>query len=53
MIYLVLYVDDMLLVCNNIKLIDLLKQQLKDKFDMKDLGPTKRILGVELIIKRT
>ncbi|KAH9770027.1 Integrase catalytic domain-containing protein [Citrus sinensis] len=51
-IYLVLYVDDMLLACKNMKLIDLLKQQLKDKFDMKDLGPAKKILGVELVRNR-
>ncbi|KAH9779746.1 hypothetical protein KPL71_007826 [Citrus sinensis] len=47
-IYLVLYVDNMLLTCKNMKLIDLLKQQLRDKFDMKDLGPAKKILGVEM-----
>ncbi|KAH9704893.1 Integrase catalytic domain-containing protein [Citrus sinensis] len=52
-IYLVLYVDDMLLACKNMKLIDLLKQQLRDKFDMKDFGPTKRILGVEMVKNRT
>ncbi|KAH9769407.1 Integrase catalytic domain-containing protein [Citrus sinensis] len=52
-IYLVLYVDDMLLACKNMKLIDLLKQQLRDKFDMKDLGPAKRILGVEMAKNRT
>ncbi|KAH9728536.1 hypothetical protein KPL70_009073 [Citrus sinensis] len=52
-IYLVLYVDDMLLASKSMKLIDLLKQQLRDKFDMKDLGPVKKILGVEMIRNRT
>ncbi|KAH9779745.1 hypothetical protein KPL71_007826 [Citrus sinensis] len=52
-IYLVLYVDNMLLTCKNMKLIDLLKQQLRDKFDMKDLGPAKKILGVEMVRNRT
>ena len=53
MIYLVLYIDDMLLAYKNMKLIDLLKQQLKDKFDMKDLGLTKKILRVELVRNKT
>ncbi|KAH9705871.1 reverse transcriptase Ty1/copia-type domain-containing protein [Citrus sinensis] len=52
-IYLVLYVDDMLLASKSMKLIDLPKQQLKDKFDMKDLSPAKKILGVEMIRNRT
>ncbi|KAK9179751.1 hypothetical protein WN943_028956 [Citrus x changshan-huyou] len=52
-IYLVLYVDDMFLDSKSMKLIDLLKQQLRDKFDMKDLGPAKKILGVEMIRNRT
>ncbi|KAH9752684.1 hypothetical protein KPL71_014795 [Citrus sinensis] len=52
-IYLVLYVDDMLLASKSMKLINLLKQQLRDKFDMKDLGPAKKILGVEMIRNRT
>ncbi|KAH9728537.1 hypothetical protein KPL70_009073 [Citrus sinensis] len=29
------------------------EQQLRDKFDMKDLGPVKKILGVEMIRNRT
>ncbi|KAH9722768.1 Integrase catalytic domain-containing protein [Citrus sinensis] len=52
-IYLVLYVDDILIASKSMKLIDLLKQQLKDKFDMKDLGPAKKILGVKMIRNRT
>ncbi|KAH9696398.1 hypothetical protein KPL71_023151 [Citrus sinensis] len=52
-IYLVLYVDDMLLASKNMKLFDLLKQKLRVKFDMKDLGPAKKILGVEIIRNRT
>eukprot|EP00253_Pinus_taeda_P016897 PITA_16897 len=37
-IYLVLYVDDMLLVGNDKEIIQDLKTQLSSKFDMKDLG---------------
>ncbi|KAH9682243.1 hypothetical protein KPL71_027274 [Citrus sinensis] len=40
-------------VSKSMKLIDLLKQQLRDKFDMKDLGQAKKILGVEMIRNRT
>jgi hypothetical protein len=37
-IYVVLYVDDMLLVGNNMEAIKEVKMQLSSKFDMKDLG---------------
>jgi hypothetical protein len=37
-IYVVLYVDDMLLVGNNMEVIKEVKSQLSSKFDMKDLG---------------
>jgi hypothetical protein len=38
LIYLVLYVDDMLLIGNNKEIIWDVKTQLSSKFDMKDLG---------------
>ena len=47
-IYVALYVDDMLLVGNNMDLIKEVKQQLSSKFNMKDLGPTNFILGMEI-----
>jgi hypothetical protein len=37
-IYVVLYVDDMLLVGNNMDVIKEVKSQLSSKFDMKDLS---------------
>jgi len=37
-IYLVLYLDDMLLVGNDKEIIQDLKNQLSSKFDMKNLG---------------
>eukprot|EP00253_Pinus_taeda_P024916 PITA_24916 len=46
-IYLVLYVDDMLLVGNDKEIIQDLKTQLSSKFDMKDLGAANYILGME------
>ncbi|KAH9668177.1 hypothetical protein KPL70_021322 [Citrus sinensis] len=48
-IYLLLYVDDMLIACNHMDQIDKLKKQLKNAFEMKDLGAAKKILGVELL----
>jgi len=47
-IYLVLYLDDMLLVRNDKEIIQDLKTQLSSKFDMKDLGAAKYILGMEI-----
>ncbi|KAH9686286.1 hypothetical protein KPL70_014312 [Citrus sinensis] len=47
-IYLLLYVDDMLIACKEMKFINELKQQLSNSFEMKDLGAAKKILGVQL-----
>jgi hypothetical protein len=44
----VLYVDDMLLVGNNMDVIMEVKSQLSSKFDMKDLSPANFILGMEI-----
>lgn len=51
-IYLLLYVDDMLIACQSMDKRNVLKQQLKKIFKMKDLGTTKKILGVKLIKDR-
>ena len=48
-IYLLLYVDDMLIVVRNKAHIQKLKAQLKKKFDMKNLREIKKILGMELL----
>ena len=42
-IYLVLYVDDMLLVGNDKEIFQDLKTQFSSKFDMKDLGELQSI----------
>jgi hypothetical protein len=48
LIYLVMYVDDMLLIGNNKEVIQDVKTQLSSKFDMKDLGASNFILGMEI-----
>ena len=47
-IYVVLYVDDMLLVGNNMDVIKEVKSQLSSKFDMKYIGVANFILGMEV-----
>ncbi|KAH9704628.1 CCHC-type domain-containing protein [Citrus sinensis] len=47
-IYLLLYVDDMLIACKVREEIKDLKKILSSEFDMKNLGITKKILGVEI-----
>ena len=47
-IILALYVDDMLIVGANIAEIDRLMKQLSKKFEMKDLGSAKQILGMRI-----
>ena len=48
MIYLLLYVDDMLVACKEKKHLELVKEMLKDEFEIKDLGLAKRILGMKI-----
>ena len=47
-IYLLLYVDDMLIAAKSEVEIDRLKAQLSKEFEMKDLGEAKKILGMEI-----
>lgn len=47
-IYLLLYVDDMLIASRDKSLIQKLKTQLNNEFDMKELGAAKKILGMEI-----
>lgn len=48
MIYLLLYVYNMLLVCKDIYEINKLKSQLKERFMLKDLRHAKRIVEMEI-----
>ncbi|KAH9790140.1 Integrase catalytic domain-containing protein [Citrus sinensis] len=47
-IYLLLYVDDMLIAFKCKDEIEKLKTQLNQEFEMKDLGEAKKILGMEI-----
>ena len=47
-IYLLLYVDDMLVACKNKAEIERLKTQLSSEFEMNDLSEAKKILGMEI-----
>jgi hypothetical protein len=47
-IYVVLDVNDMLLVENNMDVIKEVKSQLSSKFDMKDIGDAKFIMGKDI-----
>jgi hypothetical protein len=47
-IYLLLYVDDMLIAAKSKIEINKLKKLLSSEFDMKDLGSAKKILGMEI-----
>ena len=47
-IFLALYVDDMLVTAKSNQEIVKLKSLLSSEFDMKGLGATKKILGIEI-----
>lgn len=47
-IYLLLYFDDMLLAYHDRSKTDSVKQKPKIEFEMKDLGQSKKILGMEI-----
>jgi ATP-binding cassette subfamily B (MDR/TAP) protein 1 len=47
-VYLLLYVDDILIASSNLGEIKRLKADLNSVFEMKDLGPAKKILGMEI-----
>jgi hypothetical protein len=47
-IFLLLYVDDMLIVAKSIVEVNKLKVLLSEEFDMKDLDAAKKILGMEI-----
>lgn len=51
-VYLLLYVDDMLPASKDMKIIKEIKDQLSSRFEMKDLGAARKILGIEIIRDR-
>ena len=48
-VFLVLYVNDILLIGNSVKVLSDIKGYLKKQFDMKDLGEANYILGIKLL----
>ena len=51
--FLVLYMDDILLIKNNILLMDDVKASLRKSFSMKDLGEASYILGIRIYRDRS
>ena len=43
------YVDDLLITCTSISLIQKFKEQMSKKFDMSDLGKLPHYLGIEVV----
>ncbi|KAH9727197.1 hypothetical protein KPL70_008566 [Citrus sinensis] len=50
--FLILYVDDILLIGNDIGVLTTIKSWLAKQFDMKDLGEASYILGIKLLRDR-
>jgi len=51
--FLVLYVDDILLLGNDVKLLESVKEYLNSQFFMKDLGEVAYILGIKIYRDRS
>ncbi|KAI9187464.1 hypothetical protein LWI28_028427 [Acer negundo] len=49
MVYLLLYVDDMLLASKKLVEVQKLKMIMQSEFDMKNLGKAQRILGMDIL----
>ncbi len=52
-VFLILYVDDILLIGNNIFMFEFVKILLKNSFSMKDLGEAVYILGIKIYRDRS
>lgn len=50
---LLVYVDDLLIASNSVQLMQLVKTQLSNKFDMTDLGEPSYLLGVQILRNKT
>ena len=51
-IFLILYVDDILLIGNDVKTLTSVKHWLAEQFDMKDLGEANYVLGIQILRDR-
>ena len=52
-IYLLLYINDMLVACKDREEIDKFKMLLNSELEMKDLGHAMKILGMEIMSNRS
>jgi hypothetical protein len=52
-VFLILYVDDILLIGNDIPMVESIKASLKKSFSMKDLGESAYILGIRIYRDRS
>jgi hypothetical protein len=52
-VFLVLYVDDILLIGNDISMMEAVKSSLRKSFSMKDLGEVVYILGIKMYRDRS
>jgi hypothetical protein len=50
---LVLYVDDILLIGNDVKLLNSVKEYFNNQFSMKDLGEATYVLGIKIYRDRS
>jgi hypothetical protein len=48
-----LYVDDLLIACTDVLVLNEIKEELSQHFDMKDMGEAKKVLGLEICRNRT
>lgn len=53
LVFLILYVDDILLIGNDIPMLEVVKTSLKNSFSMKDLGEAAYILGIKIYRDRS
>ena len=51
--FLILYVDDILLIGNDVSMLNSVKESLNGKFSMKDLGEAMYILGIKIYRDRS
>jgi hypothetical protein len=51
--YLVLYVDDILLIGNDVQMLNIVKEYLNSNFSMKNMGEAAYVLGIKIYRDRT
>ena len=51
-VFLILYVDDILLIGNDVKTLTSVRHWLAEQFDMKDLGEANYVLGIQILRDR-